>query len=549
MGKVALYAGCGHSATIQPMDALAKESQPFVARAASRRRSYTWLIGGATCYSALLILAINNQSLWTDEAFSAYMASQTSFRSLLSVLSVGDPLDLLTALYYIYLYGWAHLFGFGELALRAANIPFIILFSFALVVTSLRVFKSRWIWIVAALMPFSWFHVNEARAYFVVLSLSTICFGCLLAYLESPTFAERRRLPWMILASLFIGVAFNILMVLLITPMIVIILVYRRRIGSASLADWRPALLTFALPFMLLAGFVAKVLSQGVGSEYTHPTVLSTASVLYRFVGLGGFGPNRRYDIAFGPYLLGMIVAGVGMCIAFCGMAVAGSRTKNPVRLISLSLALAIAIAQVVALSVFLNQQEDERHLAALVPLFLMVLLAALSEPPSTATVKLNFVSACLLSILWLSSDVRFLLLPEYKSQGQDFRSAIGLSIALHNRNGTDLALVADPAGGAYYGLDLQGDRPCFPLKDDCGHGFSRVDWPRKAPAVYAVGWTLPQIESWLDDHAASHRPVAVIMSLERHHMYQNSAWWTALRSRNATDLHSVSGFSIYSAR
>jgi len=58
------------------------------------------------------------------------------------------------------------------------------------------------------------------------------------------------------------------------------------------------------------------------------------------------------------------------------------------------------------------------------------------------------------------------LLLPGY--QTEDFRAAIDRALDLHGESNAGLALVADPAAGAYYGLELRGDAPCFPLLDSC---------------------------------------------------------------------------------
>ena len=515
--------------------------------ATGRRVHFPALIAGAAILSVLLTLTVSGQSLWTDEAFSAYMAAQNTFGGVLSTLVHGDPADLLTPLYYIYLHWWATIFGVGESSLRAANVPFIILFAFALSWTSQRVFRSRWIWILAASLPFLWSYASDARAYFVVVALSTVCVGCLLAYFEEPSAKERRWLPWLVLGSLFLGLLFNVLMILLVAPLFIIVAFYGwLHPGSIALTDWKPALATFLLPFVILAAFVVWAASGGGPSEYSQPGLLSMVSVLYRFVGLLGYGPNRRYDTGFGPYLFSMVGAAFLLLLGFAGAAYAGWRTEHRTRLVCLLSAFAAGIVQVLILSLVLKQQEDVRHLAALAPLLLMALLAALSEPGSPRAAGIAQLSSALIGIVWLSASIRLQFVAEYRTQGEDFRSAVRDAVALYQQSNADIALVADPAAGAYYGLDLTSEEPCFPLVEDCATAFRKVNWPKKAPAVDAVGWTPQKIDSWLNNRAIHHVPAVVIISGARHPMYKDSAWWPMLRSRKETNLYRPRGFFVF---
>ena len=137
-----------------------------------------WLVCCALCYSLALSLTIHGASLWTDEAFSAYIACQRTFGSLVATLLAGDSSDLQMAIYYIYLHFWTLCFGSTEFALRAANIPFAVVFSFAFVWTSWRVFHSRWIWMAPACFPFLLLYGREARAYFVYARFRSRGFIC-----------------------------------------------------------------------------------------------------------------------------------------------------------------------------------------------------------------------------------------------------------------------------------------------------------------------------------------------------------------------------------
>jgi len=494
--------------------------------------------------SAVLLSTLTSDSLWTDEAFSAYMASQKSLGLLLSTLKHGDPSDQLTALYYIYLHAWTTLFSASEFALRAANIPFILLSSFALCWASQRVFHSTTLWILAALSPFSWAYAADARPHFALVAWSAICFAGLLGWLESSTPFERRSLPFLVLACLALGLAFNVLMILTIPPLIVIAAIYRLHKPGIDFFRWRLPVRLLAVPILAVLGYIGWGLSHGVPSEYSKPNLLSLASVLYRFAGLIGYGPNRRFDISFSPYLPWMITGAGLLLVGLGGAVLHRTRSRSQIRFIAIAAALLTGLLEVAVLSIVFQKQEDIRHLASLEPLFVLAIMAAFAgvERKSSLTTK---ASLFLIAAVWLCGDLRVRFSPDYRSQGEDFRSAVALSMKLQKSLNAGLAWVADPAAGGYYGLDLDGPRPCFPFVDDCHEAFRKVAWVTTAPAEYAVRWNANTIREWLAEHASRHRPVIVLISQTRHPMYEQSPWWPFLRAAEKRTQYHPRGFLI----
>ena len=61
-----------------------------------------------------------------------------------------------------------------------------------------------------------------------------------------------------------------------------------------------------------------------------------------------------------------------------------------------------------------------------------------------------------------MTADIRSAVLPEYGRE--DYRDAVAVAIAIHQRTGANIVLDTDPAAPGYYGLDLRGDAPCFPF-------------------------------------------------------------------------------------
>ena len=179
------------------------------------RGSIGWLIPAAL-YALVLSVTIPHSSLWTDEAFSAWVAAHRRFADIVQCLMAGDSSDLQMGLYYVYLHFWTRLFGLGEFALRTANIPFILLLSATLMWSGRRLFASRISWIAPALLPFLWRYAGEARPYFAVTALSATAIACVLALiLLKPAGNPARLIITLLLGSILAGTAMHMLFLLL----------------------------------------------------------------------------------------------------------------------------------------------------------------------------------------------------------------------------------------------------------------------------------------------------------------------------------------------
>ena len=73
------------------------------------------------------LIAINRDSFWIDEAFSAHYAVQPTVASWWHYLSGDVGSDTQMPLYMFYLWVWEKFSGSSEWALRAANIPWFLL--------------------------------------------------------------------------------------------------------------------------------------------------------------------------------------------------------------------------------------------------------------------------------------------------------------------------------------------------------------------------------------------------------------------------------------
>jgi hypothetical protein len=370
-----------------------------------------------------------------------------------------------------------------------------------------------------------------------------LCIVSLLAYLDRPSARERIWLPSIALGSLLVGASFHMLMLLIVPPLLVMgFMLQRARSEAFRLADWKRPLQVFCLPYSAFFIYLGWTFLRGTAYDYQRPSLLSMGSVLYHFVGLFGYGPNRHYDIPFRPYLFSITLATLILLTALAVAVIAGLRGAKRPLVVALLAACGCAAAEVLILSFGARQQIEFRHLAALGPLLLVSILGCLSGAQGGDESKFALISSILLAGVWSIADYRLLFLPE--NQWENFRGAVVQALALNRQSNAAIALVADPAAGAYYGLELTGEKPCFPLADSCQEGFSKVDWPRTAPAEYAVFWTNSQILEWLGKQAARGLPEVVIISTSRHPMYKDSPWWPILKSRKAR-IYPVHGFLV----
>jgi len=482
--------------------------------------SRTLVISAIIC-AAALTLSIQHSSLWADEAFSAWLASHQSLSSFGWSLFHGDSSDLQMGAYYLYLFGWVKAFGASEYALRAANIPFILIFSFSIVWISSVIFRSRVAWVAPALLPFVWHYASEARPYMAILALSTAALASLLGFIHLPAPANK-NLPWICLTSVFLGSCFHMLALLPVPPLL--LLAWSNRL---KWREWIPAFRVFAVPFLALAAFIVFTFMRGTAYDYPSPGLRQMASVVYELSGLSGFGPNRKFALDFRPYLVPVTLAAVALVMASVCAWIA-TRKLLP----GLGAAVGLAIAEAIVLSVILQKQIDVRHLAALIPLLFILLMAAMERPSASAVTAM-----LLFAGVWLAADIRLALLPEY--QKEDYRDAVAKAISLQKQSGGAIALAADPVAAAYYGMRIIGDAPCFPIRQNCAEAFARAGWDRGPDALDAEQWPASRIDSWLQ---LQHDDVVFFGQLDRRH--QNSAWWPVVKSNGAT-VTAVHGFDI----
>jgi 4-amino-4-deoxy-L-arabinose transferase-like glycosyltransferase len=166
--------------------------------AVPRVDAVVWTVVALTVVAAVLRFAgLSSQSYWGDEALTV-SEIRTPFGGMLGLV-LGQ--ETTPPLYFVLAWGWAHLFGSGEAALRSlsalagtAMVPLAYL-------AAARLFSRRVGLIAAALAalnPFLIWYSQEARAYAVYMALAALSFLCFVGALRT---REVRWLAWWAVVS------------------------------------------------------------------------------------------------------------------------------------------------------------------------------------------------------------------------------------------------------------------------------------------------------------------------------------------------------------
>lgn len=492
-------------------------------------------------FPVTLALAITRQSLWIDEGFTVWFASHSDFHSFLKALvgSRGAPGDPQFIFYLLHMWGWIKLFGGSELSLRAANIPFAVIFVYTMSWASRRLFWNDHLWALFCLSPFFWFYLNEARPYVALLAFSSVASVALLAYLVDPDLYGRRA-PWYCLIALFLGWGMNILALFLFPVLLILVastLGGKRELRLRFFRDWSRPFLCCLPGFLALATFYGCVSTMGVNKCEGKPGLANLAFALYEFTGFAGLGPPRN-EIretqslsVFLPYWPWLLVAAIVL------LAVVWSVFRRTPPKITRNLAASVASGFAFALIVsrFEHFQVLGRHLAVLFPPLLMILmLAPQSSPFKQRACRVVVASLASLAVVWGISDVRLVFISKYKKDS--YREACAIALAKAREQGALIVWAADPVTAKYYGLIVGTAN-----SSDSGSGPGN-DKPAPFRAV--------QGDAWSFDEAAAHiatSPTPTILVLSRPWSFDpQGTWSTLLREAPPAEIARLNALSIF---
>jgi uncharacterized membrane protein len=471
--------------------------------------------------SAFLSLAVTRQSLWIDEALTAFCAAYPSARSLMHALIWDNGGSGQMPGYLIYMHFWVKLFGQNEIALRFANLPFAVLLLCSLSWVSTVLLKRPCAWLIVALSPFMWVYMNEARPYIALMAISSVMAAAILAYcMGGDKYA--RVAPWIAMASFTAALTFHMLAAFLgVTVLLFLVLSVKVR-WKCFLSDWsRPALIFVPLVSAIVTYYVWTIM-RGAGPAQRGEAGLKTISfVLYEFLGFDGLGPPRndlRATRGSGLSLYLPTLALGCVALAFLLFVVTFARRQKVDRDFALSVSVGFMVA-IVAYKVE-HFRFVGRHLAVFYPFFVLALL--MNSKIALLSRKWVVWAWVMLAVAWAVSDLRMVLLPIYAKD--DYRGAAAVAIERSRTSGETILWAADEIAAYFYGLRAE-EYFVRNTRTDPRLTSGNVDWDVADRAVPAKNWSFKEACAYL----GKSRGTLILALGTKPDLFDQSGTWAGL--------------------
>lgn len=387
------------------------------------------------------LTAITTQSLWMDEGSGAFKALIPNIKEWWAMtLRLGGS-DVQMPVYMFLLWCWAQLGALSEFALRAINLPWLII-----AVLALR--KVRFWPLVLLTCPFVLYYTGELRPYAM-----QIAGGALAAAALAKVIANRDR-------NDFVGLHAAGAAALLLTCSSLTAVIWAGGLWLGVLMirpDWlgRRGFWLKSLPWiasgLLFGAYYAFTLFKGYRATGTEggSSVLSVFFGGYEMIGLLGLGPSRNElrvtPLAVTPYL-GILIPAF-LCITGAWTYGLRSWLRTVPTRCALAVACAVLLPVVILtlIGILQNFQVLGRHLSPAIPALLLPIAATLSAGPK---VKLPFILGVLAVGFMLASafELRFL----ERHARDDYRNAslIGINAL---KQGKSVWWQADMNATRYY--------------------------------------------------------------------------------------------------
>lgn len=407
-----------------------------------------------------LTLAIRPESYWTDELTSAFLAAQSDWQRMIFHLNeLGSEAQM--PLHVAWLWLWARLFGTGEWALRASNIPWAILAVFAW--TGLLRRRSFGIWAIGLLLsPFICYYMNEARPY-----MMSFAAGMLALYAAESLCSNSMESGPAHKAAMLAGLglcAGASMLNLILVPSLAVYVSLRLSDGAVA-GGWRiwirhhkGALGGLAALLTCMACYYCFTLLQGHKGQREPFVWLNAAYALYEMLGFGGLGAPR---ILLRELSLAKILSGYGVTLA-AGLVVWGSIagvlwarrrevSRDPIVRAAVA-SLAFGVLALAGAAIIGKASLWGRHFMMMLPLLLWSLAGALETARKVSPAAARGAIFALIG-LFVFSSVRQRGLDEYRKD--PLREAVReLGTIVRRTPAMPVAVVSSPLAVWRYGGD-----------------------------------------------------------------------------------------------
>lgn len=421
-------------------------------------------------------LAISTQSYWIDEALSLIVAMAPSPAEAWKYAQAVSGSTLQMPLYQVYLYGWHKIFGSGEWAMRASNLPWFVFGQLAFLLLLRHKPKLALLGcLLAAVSPVLWVYLDEARPYIVqyaaacwltaaLVRLTTKQAPFALAGTDKDTSGDARpgEQPSVaeltcVAAAVIVLFASSLIGVIWSGAFVLAIAFAFARQKSCALATtptfWLVGLISLALIIGFSTYYVLTWHDAGRGYHRAGLSLLSLPFIAYELLGFSGFGPGKLQVrnapaasiLGSIPALLPLAATLVALCVfAFLQMR---SRTWSKPSITIWLIALGLPTVVIFAAMFLFDHRPLPRHFIPALPGVILLLAALLQQAFAQKSAFWRAV-AVLLPLLWLVSAFNYRWQPAHAKD--DYRSAARIAAAALAEN-KEVWWAADPAAAHIY--------------------------------------------------------------------------------------------------
>lgn len=409
--------------------------------------------------------AISTQSYWIDEATSLIVAMAPNPAGAWKYAQAVGGSTIQMPLYHVYLYGWHKMFGGGEWAMRASNLPWFILAQAAfLLLLRDKPRLALLTTLLAAVSPTVWMYLDETRPYLMQYAAACWFVAAIVRLSADQSGAAANFSPPAITLTTSLGAAAVILfgssllgVVWLAGFVGALCWLYLACSPRPSAVPGRrnfPVLALCAAALAILAAYYIWTWSAaGRGYHRAGASLVSLPYIAYEFFGFSGYGPGKlqlRTDLAGSlvrsmPALLPLLLVVAALAVFLVSQRRSLSIRRRVV--IAWVLALVLPSCLILCMQFLASYRPLPRHFIPALPAVIVGLAATIDLALTQKHIVWRLV-AVLLPALWLGSSLN-LRLREIHAK-DDYRTASRIAAAALEEN-KEVWWAADAAAAYIY--------------------------------------------------------------------------------------------------
>ena len=389
----------------------------------------------------LSVFSVSHESLWIDEFSSAQFAMLRTFGSMWFDVSHSSGSSAQTPLYYFYLFGWEKVFGSGEYALRAANLPLMAMAEGAML-WALRDSRKMFFgfFFLSSFHAILWYYMNEARPY--VMMYTGVCLlvaSCISLYrLDANSDREPGVEYWLFSVGAIVLAGSSMLGAPWIASAAGFVCFLDRpcRYQITRKNAFVPLAMMSVVIAILGIYYLKTLLNQSGGSHLDKTTFLTLAFSAYESIGLSGLGPGRLELRGHGigtliKYLYVLVPVGATfIVVAYAGLKSAIAEF-GPRRFLIILILVLLPVILISVGGIEMHWRAVGRHYIPVVPVIILTLTAGLIKLLEQKLI-IGRIVALIFVVGFAMSAITMGVADRHKKD--DYRTAVSIAKAATNQ-------------------------------------------------------------------------------------------------------------------